>query len=72
MCSHDTLSWLENNLQKNEVIGKSVIDVGSLNVNGNLQLVVTPLLPKAYIGIDMRSGPGVDIVCRAEDLVSKF
>jgi len=49
-----------------------VIDVGSLNVNGNLRIVVAPLLPKAYIGIDMRSGPGVDIVCRAENLVSKF
>jgi SAM-dependent methyltransferase len=72
MCSRDTLKWLGKILQKEEVIGKRIIDIGAYDVNGSMKAVVAPWQPSEYIGIDMRSGPGVDIVCLAENLVSNF
>lgn len=36
-----------------------VLEVGSYNVNGT----VRDLFPVPYIGVDMREGPGVDVVC---------
>lgn len=35
-----------------------VLEVGSYNVNGT----VRDLLPQPYVGVDMREGPGVDVV----------
>lgn len=42
----------------------SVLEVGSLDVNGT----VRDLLIGDYVGIDMRAGAGVDVVCDAHDL----
>jgi ubiquinone/menaquinone biosynthesis C-methylase UbiE len=44
-----------------------VLEVGSYNVNGSLK----QLLPNR-IGTDMRPGPEVDVVCKAEDLLKHF
>jgi predicted SAM-dependent methyltransferase len=44
-----------------------VLEVGSYNVNGT----VRDVLP-VTIGIDMREGPGVDLVCKAENLCQTF
>lgn len=45
----------------------SVLEVGSFNVNGGLKKIVPH-----RIGTDMRSGPDVDVVCKAEDLLEHF
>lgn len=37
----------------------SVCEIGSCNVNGSVRY----LFPPSYVGVDVRSGPGVDIVC---------
>lgn len=55
-------------LTADDVAGKRVLEVGSLNVNGSVRPHVEALGPRAYWGTDMRPGPGVDIVIAAEDL----
>jgi len=45
--------------------GKSFLEVGALNVGGSIRDVVTE--PGEYVGLDMREGPGVDVVCKAEE-----
>lgn len=72
MCSPTILKWTVDNLSYHEVASKRVLEVGSYDVNGSLRSVILPLKPATYIGIDMRSGPGVDIVCPAEKLVERF
>jgi SAM-dependent methyltransferase len=59
-------------LTKEEVEGKSVIEVGSYNVNGSLRDLVAILKPKSYLGVDIVEGPYVDEICKAEDLVDKY
>ncbi len=55
-----------------EVRGKKVLEVGSCDVNGSVRAVIEMLQPAEYIGIDIERGPGVDRVCRAEDLEKVF
>ena len=43
---------------------QSVLEVGSLNVNGSPRR----FFAGPYVGVDMREGPGVDIVLNAHDL----
>lgn len=65
------ITWLRERLTDEQVCGKHILDVGSYNVNGSLR----PLLEGwggKYLGIDMMVGEGVDLVCRAEDLVATF
>lgn len=54
-------------LQFADRIQGRVLDVGSFNVNGALRdrLPIT-------VGVDAREGPGVDVVCLAENLVEHF
>lgn len=51
--------------------GKSVLEVGSYDVNGSVRPYVQPHCA-TYLGIDMRNGPGVDKVCNVSSLVSSF
>lgn len=54
-------------LRQHGPITGAVVEIGSRNVNGG----VRDLLPDAesYLGIDIVSGPGVDLVCDAADWV---
>ena len=60
------------NLSRDEVEGKRVIEFGSLDVNGSLRPFIELLKPAEYVGIDIEKGPGVDIVCNAEDALERF
>lgn len=44
---------------------KRVLEVGSLNINGSIRQFFSDC---EYVGVDLGSGPGVDIVCAGEDL----
>lgn len=55
-----------------EIAGKTVIEAGAYNVNGSVRLPVESHGPAAYTGTDMQAGPGVDVVCLAEDLPDRF
>lgn len=50
------------------VPGKSVLEIGSLDVNGSCRQLIMQQCPASYLGTDMREGPGVDLVCLAEKL----
>ncbi len=62
------MQFVERVLPAELVTGRSVLEVGSYNVNGSVRSILEPLNPSRYIGVDMREGPGVDLVCKAEDL----
>lgn len=55
-------------LSAGDVAGKRVVEAGALNVNGSARPAIEALRPASYLGTDMRDGPGVDKVCKAEDL----
>jgi SAM-dependent methyltransferase len=59
-------------MTRRDVEGKSVIEVGGLSINGSLRPIVESLGPAKYIGVDLTLGPGVDAICKAEDLVRVF
>ena len=55
-------------LTEADVRGKYVVEAGAYDVNGSVRGHVESLGPAAYVGTDMREGPGVDLVVPAEDL----
>jgi hypothetical protein len=50
------------------VAGKDVLEAGALDVNGSVRPFIESMHPKTYLATDMMAGPGVDLVCLAEDL----
>lgn len=54
------------------VAGKRVLEIGSLDVNGSVRPFVELLKPAEYVGVDIVSGPGVDIVCDVKDIAGRF
>lgn len=54
-------------IKHREKLTGAVLEVGSQNVNG----CVRDIVPQA-IGTDMNKGRNVDVVCRAENLLSHF
>jgi len=51
-----------------ECRGKRVLEAGAYDVNGSVAPHVRMTLgPAEYVATDMREGPGVDYVCKAED-----
>ena len=72
MCHVSCIIFGAKNLAKEEIKGKRVIEVGSYDVNGSLRPIIESWQPAEYIGVDIERGPGVDIICNAEDIVEKF
>ena len=72
MCHASCINFGIQNLTEKEIQGKRVIEVGSYNVNGSLRNIIEEMSPAEYIGVDITEGPGVDIICNADDLVKKF
>lgn len=62
-----------NNIDYRIFENKRVLEVGSRYVNGSVRHIITKFCkPSQYIGVDIRSGPLVDIVLPAEQLISHF
>jgi len=64
-------AWFHANIDAPWWQGKRVADVGSYDVNGSPREFLVGLGVE-YVGVDMLEGPGVDVVCRAEDLAAHF
>lgn len=48
---------------------EKILDVGSLNVNGDVRGLFTNC---SYVGVDMRDGPNVDVVLNGHDLATRY
>lgn len=72
MCDVNCLLWVARNINKEDIAGKRIAEVGSYDHNGSVRPIIELLDPKEYVGIDIVPGPGVDVICRAEQLVEKF
>lgn len=66
------LEFGASHLTAQEVRGKRVLEVGAFDVNGSLRPYVQSLAPQEYVGTDLRSGPGVDVVCAGEQVCARF
>lgn len=58
------LRWMTMKVDILGLAQKSILEVGSYNVNGT----VRPLFSGPYVGLDMTAGPGVDVVGVAKAL----
>jgi len=72
MCSPECFKWTAQNISREEIEGKRVLEVGAYDVNGSLRYVIELLKPREYIGTDIEAGPGVDLVCPVDSLIDKF
>jgi hypothetical protein len=62
---HDSVhTWVGKVVDLYELANKTTLEIGSYNENGS----VRDLFTGPYLGIDSRSGPGVDIVMDGENL----
>lgn len=56
---HDSvMAWVADQVAGHELAGGRTLEVGSLDVNGSVRTMFTG----EYVGLDMRPGPGVDVV----------
>ncbi len=60
MCSESCLDFVRRALTTPEVYDRTVLEVGSLDVNGSPRADVMAMGPRRYWGIDLAMGPGVD------------
>jgi SAM-dependent methyltransferase len=72
MCNETCVAFGTEHLSEGDIRGKHIIEVGSLDVNGSLRDAVRAFGPQRYVGVDLQTGPGVDEICRVEDLVARF
>lgn len=72
MCNRKCIEFVQDTITATEVYQKSVLEVGSQDVNGSVRPSVEKLFPSEYIGVDIEPGSRVDLVCDAVDLVRMF
>jgi SAM-dependent methyltransferase len=67
------LNFLNRVASEPRIRGKRVLEVGAFNVNGSPRLVIEPLGPATYVGVDIAPQEGfVDVVLDACDLAEHF
>jgi len=66
------VDFVVRSLAVDDVHGRTVLEVGSRNVNGSLRSYVEGLGPASYLGVDVIAGPGVDVICPVDRLVDRF
>ncbi|MBN1688049.1 MAG: methyltransferase domain-containing protein [Candidatus Omnitrophica bacterium] len=72
MCHPSCLEFGQTILRREDIEGKSVIEVGAYDVNGSFRPIAQAFHPSSYLGVDITQGPGVDEICRAEDLLKQY
>ena len=55
-------------LSETDVKDKRVLEAGAFNYNGTARHALELLRPSRYLSTDAQPGPGVDLVCPAEEL----
>ena len=72
MCSPTCITFGAKSLNREEVEGKRIIEVGSNDINGSLRPIVLSFNPAEYVGVDIQKEPGVDVICSVYDLIKQF
>lgn len=72
MCTESCISFVQRHLSTEDVFGKSVLEVGALDVNGTVRPVIEGLGPASYIGVDIERGPNVDELCDVALLAERY
>lgn len=54
------------------IAGARVLEVGAYDVNGSFRPLAEALGPAEYLGVDIVSGPRVDMICHAASLERQF
>ncbi len=70
MCNEGCILFVAQQLSREDVAGKRVLELGSGGFGAGSLL--ESWHPQEYVGVDIAPGPGVDLVCNAEDLPSHF
>jgi len=66
------LVFVAKSLNRQDVKGKRVVELGSWDENGAIRRLLTSYTPLEYVGVDIKAGKRVDVVCSAEDSVGRF
>jgi len=66
------MDFLAADIQRSEIAGKDVLEVGSQDVNGSPRQVLGKFSPQKYVGVDFAAGKGVDLVLDVARLSSHF
>ena len=73
MCNISGIAFGVKNLSIEEIKGKRIVEVGACDVNGSLRPIIESWgSPAQYVGVDITKGPGVDIICNAENIHDIF
>lgn len=72
MCNQACLSFVEKCLKPDDISGKFILEIGSLDVNGSARYYVEKHEPAMYLGTDIVKGKGVDEICDVRHLVKKY
>jgi len=66
------IDWFKSVVAPSEIVGRRVLEVGSMDVNGTVRPLFEAHGPREYVGVDFQPGRGVDRVCDANSLVATF
>jgi SAM-dependent methyltransferase len=72
MCSAGVTRFAQRVLSPADIADLAVLEVGAMDINGSLRPFLSSLVPKSYLGVDIRPGPSVDEVCDAGALVARY
>jgi SAM-dependent methyltransferase len=72
VCHKSVHEFFRTQVTAADVAGASVLEVGSRDVNGTVRPILTALGARAYVGVDVSAGPGVDRVCDVGSLAVEF
>ncbi len=72
MCSPNCVEFVARSLGPADVGGRRVLEVGSYDVNGSVRAIAREAGAGSYLGVDIVPGPGVDEICEAGELLSRY
>jgi SAM-dependent methyltransferase len=72
VCNASCIAFARAQLSPDDVSGRSVLEVGALDVNGSVRPVIEGFRPARYVGVDIQEGPGVDELCDVTQLTARY
>ncbi len=72
MCSPACIDFGRKHLTRCAVNGRTILEVGSRDVNGSLRPFVEAWTPRSYVGVDITPGAGVDVLCDICEVSARF